>query len=72
MAHDLPGFKGLKRCIRYIDNHPKTIFHPSCPYEGSNMIGLTRSGYQVKDHTNQNYLKLYQYEEHASNMNRRQ
>ena len=46
----LPGFQGIKLCIKYLSSHPnKHIFYPSNYYHGLNIIRLTWSGNQVED-----------------------
>ena len=50
VAPTLPGFQGLKRCIKYLVSHPhKHIFYTSNYYYGSNVNGLKWSGNQVED-----------------------
>ena len=72
VAHTLPGFQGLKRCVQYLARHPhKPIFYPSNSYDGSNVIRLTWSGNQVEDHTTQNCLEFHQHEDHAIIINRK-
>ena len=35
VAHTLPGFQGIKRCVQYMASHPhKPIFYPSNSYYG--------------------------------------
>ena len=48
VAPTLPGFQGIKRCIKYMDSHPHTpIFYPSYSYGGSNVIRLTWSENEI-------------------------
>ena len=49
VAPTLPGFQGLKQCIKYLDSHPhKPTFNPSNYYDDSNIIRLTWSENQVE------------------------
>ena len=58
VAPTLPGFQGIKQCVKYLDSHPpKPIFYPSNSYDGSHVIRLTWSGNQVEDQTTQNFLE---------------
>ena len=42
VAPTLPGFQGIKCCVKYLDSHPhKPIFYPSNYHDGSNVIILT-------------------------------
>ena len=51
VSPNLPGFQGIKWCVRYLAIHPhKPIFDTSNSYDGSNGIRLTWSGNQVGDH----------------------
>ena len=69
---NLPGFQGIKLCVKYLASHPhKHIFYPSNSYDGSNVIRITWSGNQVEDRTNQNCLKCHQDTDHARILNRR-
>ena len=35
VAHTLPGFQGIKRCVKYLASHPhKPIFYTSNSYDG--------------------------------------
>ena len=53
----LPGFQGIKQCVKYLASHPhKPIFYPYNSYDGSNVIRLTWSGNQVEDHKTKNCL----------------
>ena len=66
VAHNLPDFQGIKRCVKYLDSHPhKPIFYPSNSYDVSNVTRLTRSGNKVEDYTTQNVLEFHQYADHA-------
>ena len=61
VAPNLPGFQGIKRCIKYLTSHThKPIFYPYNYYDGSNFIRLICSGSQVEDYTTQNCLELHQ------------
>ena len=72
VALTIPGFQGIKRCIQYLDGHPrKSIFYPPDYYDGSNVIRLTWSGNKVEDYTNHNCLECHQDEDHAIILNRR-
>ena len=72
VAPTLPGFQGIKRCIKYHASHPqKPIFHPSNYYDGSNVIRLTWSGNQFEDYTTQNCLECHQYTDHDRIINRK-
>ena len=72
MAHTLPGFQGIKRCVKYLASHPhKPIFYPSDSYDRSNVIRLTWSGNQVEEHTTQNCLECHQDADHDRILNRR-
>ena len=52
VAPNLPGFKGIKRCVQYLAIQPyKPIFYPSKYYDGPNVIILIWSGNQVEDQT---------------------
>ena len=49
MAPTLPGFQGLKCCIKHIASHPhKPIVYPSNSYFGTNFIILTWIRNQVE------------------------
>ena len=62
LAPTLPGFQGIKRCVKYLAIHPhKTIFNPSNSDDGSNVIRIRRSGNKIGDHTRQNFLECHQY-----------
>ena len=57
MAPNLPGFKGIKLCIKHLSSKPpKHIFYPSNSYDGLNVIRLTWSGNQVEEYKTQNCL----------------
>ena len=57
VAPTLPGFQGIKQCVKYLASNPhKPLFYPSNSYDGSNFIRLTWSRNQVEDHTKQNCL----------------
>ena len=72
MAPNLPGFQGIKRCIKYIDSHyHKPIFNPSNYYDVSNLIRIKRSEYQVEDYKTHNCIELHQDQDHAIILNRR-
>ena len=72
VAHSLPGFQGIKRCVKYLDSHPhKIIFYRSISYDGSNVVSLTWSGNQIEDYTTHNCLECHQYADHARILNRR-
>ena len=44
VAPNLPGFQGIKRCVKYMASQPhKPIFYPYNYYDGSNVIRLTWS-----------------------------
>ena len=52
----LPGFQGIKRCVRYLASHPnKPIFYLSIYYDGLNVIRLTWSGNKMEDYTTHNF-----------------
>ena len=35
VAPTLPGFQGIKQCVKYLSSHPhKPIFYPSNSYDG--------------------------------------
>ena len=54
---NLPGFQGIKRCIKYLASKPhKYIFNPSTYYDGSNFIRLKWSRNKVEDYTAHNCL----------------
>ena len=41
----LPGFQGIKCCVKYLASHPhKHIFYPSSYYDGSNVTIIKWSG----------------------------
>ena len=66
VAPTLPGFQGLKHCIKNLASHPhKLIFYPSNYYDDSNVIRLTWSCNQVECYTTQNYLECHQDADHA-------
>ena len=72
MANTLPGFQGIKRCVKYLAIHPhKPILYPSYSYDGSNVIRLTWSGNQVEYHTTQKKLECHHDADHARIINRR-
>ena len=72
MSPTLPGFQGIKRCVKYLDIHPhKPMFYPSNYYDGSNFIRLLWSGNQVEYHTTQNFLECHKYADRAIILNRR-
>ena len=72
MASTLPGFQGIKRCIKYLTSYPhKNISYPSTSYDGSNVIRLICSGDQVEYYTTKNCLECHQYADHAIIINRR-
>ena len=49
MAPTLPGFQGIKICVKYMASHlHKPIFYPSSYYDGSNFIRLTWTGNQFE------------------------
>ena len=53
----LPGFQGIKRCVKYMASPPhKPISYPSNYYDDSNFIMFTWSGNQVEDYTTQNFF----------------
>ena len=61
VSHIIPGFQGIKRCIKYHDIHPhKPISYPYNSYDGSNIIILTWSGNQVEDYIDHNFLECHQ------------
>ena len=71
VANNLPGFHGIKRCIKYLAIHRhKPIIYPSNSYYGSNVIRLTCSGNQVEDYTTQNCLEYHQDADHDRIFNR--
>ena len=48
VAPILPGFQGIKHCVKYLASHShKPIFYSSNSYDGSNFIRLTWSGNQL-------------------------
>ena len=50
VAHTIPEFQGIKRCVQYLSSNPhKTILYPSNHYDGSNVIRPTCSGNKVED-----------------------
>ena len=68
----LTGLQGIKRCVKYLASHPhKSILFPSNYHDGSNVIRITWSGNQVKDHTTQIFLECHQDADHARIINRR-
>ena len=72
MAHNLPGFQGIKCCVQYLASTPhKNIFYPSNYYDGSNATRLTWSVNQVEYHTTQNFLECHQDADNAIILNRR-
>ena len=72
VAHSLPGFQGLKRCVQHLVSHPhKPIFYRSYSYDGSNVIRLTWSGNQVEYYTTQSCLEYHQFGDHDRIINRR-
>ena len=72
VAPNLPGFQGIKSCIKYLTTHPhKPIFYPSNYYDGSNFIILIWSGNQFIYYTTHNCLECHQYADRAIIINRR-
>ena len=72
MAPTLPGFKGLKKCIQFIDTHPRNpILHPSNYYFWSNIIRLTWIGCQVEDYITHNCFECSQNADDAITIYRR-
>ena len=70
MAHNLPVFQGLKRCIQYLDSHPhKPILYICNYYDGSNVLIIIWSGNQVEDCTTRNCLECFQDLYHARILN---
>ena len=66
MAPTLPGFKGIKLCVKCLASHPhKTISYPSNSYDESNVISITWSGNNVEDHKTHNCLECHQDADHA-------
>ena len=51
VAPNIPCFQVLNRRIKIIDTHPHKPIYSSFPYESSNVIRLTHSGYQVEYYT---------------------
>ena len=67
----LPGFQGIKCCIRYMaSNHHETIFCPSTYYDVSNAIRLTWSGDQVEYYTTHNFPECHKDAYRARILNR--
>ena len=61
VAPTLPGFQGIKRCVKYLASHPhKPISYPSNSHDGSNVIRLTWNKNKVEYHTTQNFLECHQ------------
>ena len=57
VAPNLPGFYGIKLCIKYMSSHPtKNMFYPYNSYDGLNFLRLTWSGNQVEDYKTHNCL----------------
>ena len=72
VAPTLPGFQGIKICVKYLASHPyKPIFYPSGFYDGSNVIRLTWSWNQVEYYTTQNCLEWHQDADHYIIINRK-
>ena len=66
----LPGFQVIKECVQYLASHPhKPIFYPYNYYDGSNVIRLTWSVYQVEYHTTQHFLECHQDVDHTIFLN---
>ena len=71
MEPTLPDLQGIKRCIKYLDDHAhKPIIYPS-NYYGSNVIIITWIGNQVEDYTTHNCLECHQDVDHDIIINRR-
>ena len=72
VAHILPGFQCIKRCVEYLASHPhKPIFYPSNKYDGSDVIRLTWRGDKFEEYTTQIFFKFHQDADHARILNRR-
>ena len=72
VAPTIPGFQGIKCCIKYLSSHPqKPIFYPSNSYGGSNIIRLTWSVNQLEYYTTHSCLECHQDSDHARTINRR-
>ena len=72
VAHILPGFQCIKRCVEYLASHPhKPIFYPYNKYDGSYFIRLIWSVNQVEQYTTQSFLEFHQDADHARILNRR-
>ena len=70
VAPTIPGFQGIKCCIKYLSSHPhKPIFYPSNSYGGSNIIRLTWSVNQLEYYTTHNCLECHQYMDNAIILN---
>ena len=70
VAHNLPGFQGIKRFVQYLASHPyKPTFYPYNSCDGSNLIRITWSGNQVEDHTTQIFFEYHQDADHARIIN---
>ena len=70
VAHTLPGFKGLKRCIKYLASNPhKPTFYPYNSYDGSNFIRLTWSGNKFEYYTTNHCLECHQDKDHTRILN---
>ena len=58
IAPTLPGFQGIKRCVKYLASNPhKPIFYPYNYFGGSNVIILTMSGDKMEDYTTHHCLE---------------
>ena len=52
VAHTLPGFQGIKRCVKYLASHPhKSIYYPSIIMMDQMSSGL--HGVEIKFNTTQ-------------------
>ena len=72
VASTLPGFQGIKCCVKYLaSNTHKPIFYPYDYYDGSNVIRPTWSGNQVEDYTIKNFIEWHKYGNHDRTINRR-
>ena len=72
VAPTLPGFQGIKHCVKYLASHShKPIFYSSNSYDGSNFIRLTLNSNEVEDYTTHNCLECHQDADHARIINRR-
>ena len=66
----LPGFQGIKRCVKYLYSHPrKPIFYHLNSYESSNVTRVTWSGNQVENYTTRNGLECHQDLDHSRILN---